>query len=161
MGLGKAIASISIFASLALANQADYSQDYGRVLNAYKNYSTLIKKASMMSFLNSQAAIKCQAILWRLESATLIYLKNIKDNIAIAIANHQSPQEVLCKFVLWQYSEIEFALKNKMNKVCSMENFLSVYLKIGIAELEKLLDKLKDYKDKTGKDLICLCVNHK
>ena len=41
-----------------------------------------------------------------------------------------------------------------------MENFLSVYLKISIAELERLLDKLKDYKDKTGKDLICLCVHH-
>ena len=90
----------------------------------------------------------------------MIYLKNIKDNIALAIANNQSPQEVLCKFVLWQYSEIESTLKNKMNKACSMENFLSVYLKISIAELERLLDKLKDYKDKTGKDLICLCVHH-
>lgn len=76
-----------------------------------------------------------------------VYPKKIKDKIAEGIKNGQTPQEILCKFILWQYSDIETALKKELNRPCTIENFLSVYMKIEIAILNKLLKEREIYKN--------------
>lgn len=89
MGLGKAIASISIFASLALANQADYSQDYGRVLNAYKNYSTLIKKASATIKEDKEYNTLCNKVSHTLKKAAskICKIQSFNDNERVILEN--------------------------------------------------------------------------
>ena len=91
----------------------------------------------------------------------MLPLKQIKDDTIKGINNNQTPQEVLCKLILWRFSDIERSLKLDFNKKCSIENFLSIYLKIEINELKELLEKLKYYKDVIDKDVICTCTQHR
>lgn len=90
----------------------------------------------------------------------MLFPKKISEQIKTAIKNNQTPQEILCKNILWQYSYIQKALSD-YNKDISIENFLSVYLKIDINKLQKILESLKDYKDVVGADIMAECLSCK
>lgn len=88
----------------------------------------------------------------------MLYPKKISDKIKLAISNSQTPKEILCKYILWQFSDIKKSL-TMLNKDLSIENFLSVYMQIDIKELNIILEKLEYFKDKAGKDIMQECLS--
>lgn len=91
----------------------------------------------------------------------MVYLKKLADTIKDAIGNKRTPQEILCSCVLWQFSEIQESLQTQIKKPCSVENFLSVYMRIEIKEVSTLLNKLAEYKDICGKEALQNCLYHR
>lgn len=90
----------------------------------------------------------------------MVYPRQIAQDIKKGIKNKQTPQEILCKLILWQYDDIKQSMK-LLKKECSVENFLSAYMEISVQELKKLLKALDEYKNINGKQALRACLIHK
>ena len=90
----------------------------------------------------------------------MLYPKDLRDKISEGLRNKHTPQQILCELVLWQWSDVVESMK-LLKEECSVENFLSVFLKITEEELCYLVEALSEYKDTIGKDVIPQCCSHK
>ncbi len=91
----------------------------------------------------------------------MIYLRSLKEQIKQGRNNNQTIQEILCKLIVWQYSDICLALKTTINTPISIEQFLCAYMCIDIQTLQKYLNALDTYKDRTSKETLYECLNCK
>lgn len=98
MDLSKAIASISAFASLALASPVDCNQDYEMVLNAYKDCASLVTKSNATSKELQQYNAICDNVNYMLEMATfqICKIQSFNDNERVILENFLSIVS-LCK----------------------------------------------------------------
>lgn len=87
----------------------------------------------------------------------MIYPKQIADKIKEGIAHNQTPQEILCKLVLWQWDDFCNSLKT-LKKDITPEQFLSAYFNIKIHDTRALLHKLESFKNKIGADVMRECL---